>query len=327
MEDKGYLKAAGILVLGMHRSGTSLVTDVAARWGASLGKPEQLLGANRWNEAGHWEFAPAVRLNRRLLEAIGASTFLPPLDSDLPRLAGFAKVDQFRNQAVDILQSLGSEAAFWAVKDPQFALTLPFWEPLLSNVVFMVVVRDPLAIAQSLSKRDGVPLTAALLLWQRHMHCILRFLSFGSRRSLLVDYERLVSQPAASCAAIATFLQQECGPAEKGMDAVPAMAAAVRPELDHSPTQTGEGGRRVLSPDQELLYERLKAAAAKQDLSELDPKDAYLYPGWHDYLLCWRTVERLKQSCIDMRKGYCGPTLNRVAATNYTTRMEPAETA
>lgn len=60
----------GLLVLGMHRSGTSVLARVLGLCGADLGT--RLIGASAGNEDGHWEDAFAVEIHDRLLAAFGA---------------------------------------------------------------------------------------------------------------------------------------------------------------------------------------------------------------------------------------------------------------
>lgn len=67
----------GVLVLGMHRSGTSLTASLISAWGAYAGE-HHLIPGDTWNPAGYWEYLPLVRLNMDLLNAVGARTMIPP---------------------------------------------------------------------------------------------------------------------------------------------------------------------------------------------------------------------------------------------------------
>lgn len=56
-----------LFVVGMHRSGTSLVTALLALAGADTGPRKQLTGANRHNPKGFWEQNRFRTVNERLL--------------------------------------------------------------------------------------------------------------------------------------------------------------------------------------------------------------------------------------------------------------------
>src|SRR5690242_20012263 len=68
---KAKKKAIGVLVLGMHRSGTSALTRMLNLLGCAL--PDELLGANYSNPEGHWESQRAIAINDALLIALGRS--------------------------------------------------------------------------------------------------------------------------------------------------------------------------------------------------------------------------------------------------------------
>ena len=56
-----------IIVLGMHRAGTSAVTRLINLMGAYLGPEEQLLPATPDNPKGYWERIDVLQLHEWLL--------------------------------------------------------------------------------------------------------------------------------------------------------------------------------------------------------------------------------------------------------------------
>ncbi len=60
-----------LLVLGSHRSGTSMLTRILAIAGATL--PKRLMAAGQGNESGHWEPSALVQYHDRLLAEIKSS--------------------------------------------------------------------------------------------------------------------------------------------------------------------------------------------------------------------------------------------------------------
>ena len=69
-----------ILVLGMHRSGTSMVARLLNLMGAYFAPEGVSLGANQENPKGFWERRDLCALNEMVLQSSGA---------DWHRLSGF----------------------------------------------------------------------------------------------------------------------------------------------------------------------------------------------------------------------------------------------
>lgn len=67
-----------ILVIGMHRSGTSATTGLLAHLGVNLGAPERLQPGDVHNPEGYHELQDAVALNDGLLDWCGSAWDLPP---------------------------------------------------------------------------------------------------------------------------------------------------------------------------------------------------------------------------------------------------------
>ena len=67
-----------VFVIGMHRSGTSATAEALGRLGLALPSSEELVPATRTNERGHFESKTLVRLNERLLTAVGGTWSAPP---------------------------------------------------------------------------------------------------------------------------------------------------------------------------------------------------------------------------------------------------------
>ena len=77
-------KPPAVIVLGMHRSGTSLLAEVLSRLGLDLGPLEDLLPADAGNARGYWEPKRLVAIDDRILSAWGGHYQNPRLDASLP---------------------------------------------------------------------------------------------------------------------------------------------------------------------------------------------------------------------------------------------------
>src|SRR6185312_14995381 len=154
-------RASGqIVVLGMHRSGTSSVAGLLARMGAWPGDDSALLiGPD--NPRGHYELGALHGACLRRLEAAGGDWKHPPMS------APDAAVDAFRREAAAVLDMLDTRRP-WLIKEPRLCLVVRELLPLLTRPVFVHVVRDPLEVAASLEARDRMPRDEALALWERY---------------------------------------------------------------------------------------------------------------------------------------------------------------
>ena len=156
-----------ILVLGMHRSGTSLLTRLLGHLGAAL--PADSIDAHADNAKGYWEPQALVTVDDRILRTARTSWFDPrPLD--LARIPAEVAADHRARIRAAIAESFG-DAPLIAVKDPRMCRLVPLFRDALAEVDCraVLVLRPPQEIARSLAARDGSTPAYAHALWLRHM--------------------------------------------------------------------------------------------------------------------------------------------------------------
>lgn len=159
-----------ILVLGMHRSGTSATTRVLNLMGVDLN--DELIAAEADNNAkGFWESTGANQIHEELLQALGRTWHdmreLPAdwLNAPATHLA--------RHKLRVLLERDFAQSKLWAVKDPRACRFAPMWIQLLHEMGVAVralfVARDPREVVESLRKRDGWDPGHSYLLWAQHV--------------------------------------------------------------------------------------------------------------------------------------------------------------
>ena len=182
-----------IVVLGMHRSGSSAITRGLEVLGVNLGS--HLMSADVNNEKGYFENVELHQLNTRILGTIGHDWNSLSLVQNHDFQSD--KFTPLKNQAIDILRSELEETEMLGIKDPRFCRLLPFWidvfDELQLNVSYVIILRDPESIAASLFSRDSFPRVKSLYLWAEHMIPVFRETSGCTR--CVVDYEQLVAHP------------------------------------------------------------------------------------------------------------------------------------
>ena len=180
----------GIVIAGMHRSGTSALVRVLSLLGVDL--PTELYPARPDNPLGYWEPLQVVEAHEEFLAAIGSSfdDFFSLPDGALRNEAARTLEDRI----VKILESEFADSQQFVVKDPRLCRLVPIWTAALERVGaaprFVLPVRNPLEVAASLKLRNEYSTTRSLLLWLRHTLEAERH-TRGFPRSI-VSYEQLL---------------------------------------------------------------------------------------------------------------------------------------
>ena len=153
------------IVLGMHRSATSLVAGGLHNFGVDMGK--KLLGGpdSNYNELEDMDF---LRLNWKILKEAGGSWDNPPSEKKI-----LALKEKF---APEIKKLVENKSGLWGWKDPRTTLTIKLYLPYLKNPHFICCFRDPLEVAKSLYKRQKMPIEKGLKLAGIYNQRLLKFL-------------------------------------------------------------------------------------------------------------------------------------------------------
>lgn len=205
-------------VLGMSRTGTSLTARLLSLAGVYLGEEGDLLDdglsrlpdesrarARTANPTGFWEHYPLMRLNERILRRLGGSWREPPPLP--PGWEASGALAPEREEARALLDDKFAGHEFWGWKDPRSSLTLPFWQRLLPKMRYVICLRNPLDVAASLGRRDGISLEQGIDLWRTYTTAAL--LNTAGRPRLLVPYESYFQDPQGTAARLAGFAGRE----------------------------------------------------------------------------------------------------------------------
>ena len=162
-------KRRGLLVLGMHRSGTSALTRTLNLVGAQL--PSRLLEPGFDNVTGYWESADLTDVHDRVLEWAGTSweDFAAfPASWHASDVA-----ESFRQEILAVLERDFATSPLFVIKDPRICRLVPLWTSVLERIgveaVFLIAFRNPIEVAESLKVRDGFHPAKSLLMWLRHV--------------------------------------------------------------------------------------------------------------------------------------------------------------
>ncbi|MDR1777430.1 MAG: sulfotransferase [Desulfovibrio sp.] len=190
-----------ILILGMHRGGTSAVSRSLRIFGASHG--DDLVGGLSSNPLGHWEDIDVLRLDDAMLEALGMRW--DSLEAVTERDVQILERQGFHIKASQLLADKIKANRFYALKEPRMTKLLPFWNKILAPLRphCVIVFRNPASVAESLYKRDRLPPERGYLLWAVHMLECFRYA--GEDTHLLVNYDDFMDDAEAALRRIARF--------------------------------------------------------------------------------------------------------------------------
>jgi hypothetical protein len=196
-----------VLVLGMHRSGTSVLTRLMGRLGAALPRDPNPPAPD--NPDGYWEPAGIVRLNEQLLQAAG-SAWLDTRPLDLSRVNPALRLGFEVRLSQALAASFGAERCF-VLKDPRICRMVPLYRRLLAaagiTTKVVIALRNPAAVAASLYRRTPISPAYAAHLWAHHLLEAERHTRDLSR--IVVDYDALVGDWRSTAALVQAFLADE----------------------------------------------------------------------------------------------------------------------
>lgn len=196
-----------LLVLGMHRSGTSAVARALCKLGCR--GPATMPPADLNNPTGYWEPLGIVHLHNMLLEQSQSSWDDPLMPETLftgDQLEG--AMGHLESALVAEFPHTDPDGSWCLVKDPRQCRLQPIWNNLIErfdlSCAVVLVSRHPLAVAASLRKRDHLPTNRSLLLWIQHQLEAERHTRALPRR--IITYNDFLRNPASTLRGISELL-------------------------------------------------------------------------------------------------------------------------
>ncbi len=209
-----------VVVLGMHRSGTSALAGMLSMLGIDFG-PCLLAADAEQNPKGFWEHVEILDIHERLLGNLGSSW-----DDVRPLPASWwtdERVAPFRADIIRVLRRDFATARLWGIKEPRICRLVPLWcdifDELGCHACFVLIHRHPLEVASSLRQRHGFEVRKSGSLWLEHNLLTEKWTRGRSR--LFASYDQILGQPEAVFVKISKIIGQSSGvPAQHQMDMV-----------------------------------------------------------------------------------------------------------
>ncbi|MBL0318022.1 MAG: hypothetical protein IPP74_01765 [Alphaproteobacteria bacterium] len=156
-----------LIVLGMHRSGTSALSGICHMLGVHMG--EAFLEPTKDNPKGYFEDIACVDIQERILKFFNMSwdsySLLPSGWHQLRSMTPF-------REELKALISTRDSHMIWGIKDPRLCRLLPLWLDIFSELGFsphfLIPIRNPHEVSSSLVQRDQLRIHHSLMLWFVH---------------------------------------------------------------------------------------------------------------------------------------------------------------
>jgi hypothetical protein len=272
-----------VAVLGMHRSGTSLATELLHGLGASLPAP-LLEDQIAINANGFWEDKTVVEINEKILAGFDRHWY------SLDALDAFSEIDKSMiKSAKEHVVRYYSGSSLNVLKDPRLCRLLPFWKNVFSDegvgLSYVFVLRHPLENALSLNKRDSIPIEHGVILWVLYTLEALKHID--KQPLLIVRYDDFFQSSNLVLADMRAYLN--------GLGGVPTtdgsidLQARILSSERHHRAETYDGGAEQIVAYAISLFEKINTSSfAGADMaSEIG-----------EQLLLWEGIWKAQQPLI-----------------------------
>lgn len=171
------MSAPPVVVIGMHRSGTSCLAGCLQDLGLNLGEVNT---AAPHNKKGNREDPRLWGVHDAVMNRVGAAWDRPPEEPVV-----WTSDEKAALRAV--LADYEDVPRPWGFKDPRATVLLDGWLEVLPDLRVTASIRHPLAVAGSLAERNAFPTEQSLAIWTTYNRAVLRW---RSRMPVtVVDYD------------------------------------------------------------------------------------------------------------------------------------------
>ena len=184
LNKKGFYRfnmtSPALIILGMHRSGTSCLAGSLQQAGLFCG---DVVESAPYNKKGNRENLDIMALNTAIMQHNDGDWDSP---TEITNWSDGHVIERDK-----IIQALSSDTEhLWGFKDPRTMFTLPFWQAGISDFLLTASYRHPLAVASSLQARNNFTIEKGLALWKRYNLRLLSYLQDNEFPVICFDVTR-----------------------------------------------------------------------------------------------------------------------------------------
>ncbi|MCE5336645.1 MAG: hypothetical protein LLG06_18865 [Desulfobacteraceae bacterium] len=260
------------VVLGMHRSGTSLLANFLNAAGVYMGN--DFGRADEFNAEGYWESTHIVGEHEKILAKLKYTWDTPVFMIDRQRLRDAGIEEMKRSLIGKVRSELAAGNGVWGFKDPRTLSLLPLWNEIFDEVgaepSYVLSIRHPGSVAASLARRDGMPLPQAYLLWlAANMNALFHA---GSSLRAIVDYDLWLDAGLEQSRTLVRGLDLPWNLSDEKL--AEASASVVNPGLRHHRSERPETHCEIVDRFYSLLVSAASSGKIPEEAFELTSRVA-----------------------------------------------------
>jgi hypothetical protein len=253
------------IVTGVHRSGTSFITNLVAELGADLGDESKRMEGDEWNVKGYFEnrdvtyfndwliLGPYSRLAEEEAKANGECRVLVKLFAPFAKLrSGWGvypkAIERRAERRAERIKEFDEELAGATVKDVRFSLTLAAWRKRAKIDKILYTFRYPEEVAKSIQKRYNAPLSVGFKTWRNYVEEFFR--AAEGIPTAMVYYNNFFDEAHRRDEINRLYAFLETPPNDEEAERV--VSTTLDKRLKHN-----QGGDRALPSEVARLHERL----------------------------------------------------------------------
>ena len=173
------------VVLGMHKSGTTLVSELLHKSGINMVDSYQ--ESLDYKSGNQIERTSTLSLNQKILQSDGVHSLHIPFEKTIELIPDHQK------QMIEIIENCQSKYGDWGFKDPRSCITYPLWKENLPEHKLIIVYRHPVQVMNHYSGKIRWGRTKAYFGWSAHNQRILDILEVNKFPALIINYEDLMT--------------------------------------------------------------------------------------------------------------------------------------
>ncbi len=256
-----------LIVLGMHRSGTSVLARLLNMMGAYFGPEGISTGANQENPKGFWERRDVRQLNDFVLSSVNCD-WNKVVHFDVANIPDTV-ITEFKDKAFKIILEMDSHRP-WLLKEPRLCLLFTLWKEVLEVPVCIHIYRNPVEVANSLYIRNAIPTHTGIALWEKYNLMALEASHDESR--FIVSHNKLMKDPVSEVKYIYEQLLK-CGVDGLRLPTEKEITSFIRKELYREKVSDKETSQ-FLNPDQIKVVNKFKSGQILNIKNKLKPSKA-----------------------------------------------------
>jgi hypothetical protein len=181
------MKSPVFVVVGMHKSGTTLVARTLHLSGIRMVPTHQNVQSS-YDEGGRYEWSAFNAINRDLLGECASGS----LRINLQRSPTI--LDNSKARCKSLVAHANTKYRSWGFKDPRTTLTYPIWRRFLPDHRIVAIYRSPDEVAIHYSRRRSLFLGQVVRHWSAYNSKIIEHLGMSDTSGILLNFGALMSE-------------------------------------------------------------------------------------------------------------------------------------